>query len=277
MISTTFADSSLIYCYLGASAAAFVHQTHKAPAAAVPCCGGNRREQPTNRHTTAKPLRPVAPHVANAYKYPPTHRLQPNGLAVASCCIAAPTGYHAPAGGRVRHAASCAIQPQPNSRPSFPAAMSYAKPNAPSTSQRRGKHFYPSAGGLLRLRSVRRGTSDCSHTASVPCPNVAPCLISAVCAPLVPYSGRRVALPWPRPAARAESPAPAPAPLQADCTQCRRLSRDAGTAFARRASKSRKPPPLGALCGLSRKDVAGVQFSKPHKGFLDPTHVSKFE
>ena len=254
-----------------------MHQTHKAPAAAVGLYGGNRREQPTNQHTAAKPLPSLAPHVANAYKYPPTHRLQPNGLAVASCCIAAPTGYQPPAGGRLRHTASCAIQPQPYSRPSFPAVMSHAKPNAPSTSQRRGKHFNPSAGGLLRLRSVIRGTSDCSHHASVPCPNVAPCQISAVCAPLVPYSGRRVALPWPRKAVRTESPAPAPTPFQADCTQCRRLSRYAGTAFARRASNGRKPPPLGALMRTSRGREAGLLFSKSHKSFLDLTHVSKFE
>lgn len=57
--------------HYGASAAAFMYLTHKAPAAAVGCCGGDRREQTHNLHTAAKPLRPLAPHEATAFKVIP--------------------------------------------------------------------------------------------------------------------------------------------------------------------------------------------------------------
>lgn len=74
--------------HYGASAAAFVHQTHKAPAAAVVCCRGDRREQPTVKRAAAKPFRPLAPHEATAYKVKPTATAsthQPRCLSLLLC------------------------------------------------------------------------------------------------------------------------------------------------------------------------------------------------
>lgn len=53
---------------------------------------GYRRELPTSFAPRPKPFRPLAPHVANAYKYSPTQRLQPEGLASSRCFFAAPYG-----------------------------------------------------------------------------------------------------------------------------------------------------------------------------------------
>ena len=44
----------------------FVCQTLHTTARRVGCCGGDRREQPTIQRAAAKPLRPLAPHKANA-------------------------------------------------------------------------------------------------------------------------------------------------------------------------------------------------------------------
>lgn len=54
--------------HYGASAAAFVYLTHKAPAAAVACCGGDRREHPTIIAPRPSPSARLAPHKATAYK-----------------------------------------------------------------------------------------------------------------------------------------------------------------------------------------------------------------
>lgn len=58
----------------GASAAAFGCLAHMAPAAAVACCRGDRREQPHNQHTAAKPFRPLAPHKATALQTIPANQ-----------------------------------------------------------------------------------------------------------------------------------------------------------------------------------------------------------
>lgn len=68
-----------------------------------------------------------------------------------------------------------------------------------------------------------------------------------------PYGARvRGKIPTPRRCC-GENTWPAPAPLQAECRQRWQLPRDAGTAFARRAAKCRKLPPLPPLCGRSRE------------------------
>lgn len=68
MLNNSLDIHNTFLIHLGASAAAFVYQTHKAPAAAVGCYRGDRREQPTIQRTAAKPFRPLAPHKADAYK-----------------------------------------------------------------------------------------------------------------------------------------------------------------------------------------------------------------
>ena len=60
-------DTTLVNCE-GASAAAFVLQTHKAPAAPVACCRGDRREPRTIDTPRPSPSARLAPHKANAYK-----------------------------------------------------------------------------------------------------------------------------------------------------------------------------------------------------------------
>ena len=66
--------SDLIFNCLGASAAGFEWQTLQTTARRRPVLRGCRREQPANQHTTAKPLRPVAPHKAIALKEKPPRR-----------------------------------------------------------------------------------------------------------------------------------------------------------------------------------------------------------
>ncbi len=66
--------SDLIFNFWGASAAGFEWQTLQTTARRRPVLRGSRREQPANQHTTAKPLRPVAPHKAIALKEKPPRR-----------------------------------------------------------------------------------------------------------------------------------------------------------------------------------------------------------
>ena len=66
--------SDLTFYFLGASAAGFEWQTLQTTARRRPVLRGCRREQPANRHTTAKPLRPVAPHKAIAREKKPPRR-----------------------------------------------------------------------------------------------------------------------------------------------------------------------------------------------------------
>lgn len=148
-----------------------MHQTHEAPAAAVPGCGGDRRELTHNLHTAAKPLRPVAPHIANAYKYHPSHRLPPLGLVGSYSCIAALTGIRVHAGGHPRHAAKRAIKPQPNSRPNCTHTRTNAKPNATGTTLPKAKIFNPSAGEQLRLFGGHRLSSGLPAAAGGSCGN----------------------------------------------------------------------------------------------------------
>lgn len=82
-------NSDLTNDFLGASAAGFEWQTLQTTARRRPVLRGSRREQPTNRHTTAKPLRPVAPHKANALKGKPPrrHAQRQNSLPSLACFV----------------------------------------------------------------------------------------------------------------------------------------------------------------------------------------------
>lgn len=78
--------SGLTFNCLGASAAGFEWQTLQTTARRRPVLRGSRREQPANRHTTAKPLRPVAPHKAIALKGKPPRR-HARGCAIGSSAL----------------------------------------------------------------------------------------------------------------------------------------------------------------------------------------------
>ena len=80
--------SDLIFNCLGASAAGFEWQTLQTTARRRPVLRGCRREQPANQHTTAKPLRPVAPHKAIALKEkPPRRHAQRQNLLPSLACF----------------------------------------------------------------------------------------------------------------------------------------------------------------------------------------------
>lgn len=81
----------LTFYSLGASAAGFVCQTLQTTARRRPVLRVSRREQPANQHTTAKPLRPVAPHKAIALKEKPPrrHAQRQNSLPSLVCFVRA--------------------------------------------------------------------------------------------------------------------------------------------------------------------------------------------
>lgn len=105
-------------------------QTHKAPAAAVPCVGGDRREQPTINVPRPSPfarLRRTRPTLTNIAQ---PNRLPTQRLSVSPCFFAAPMGFPVPAGGHGRQKAKSARQHQPNSLPNF------APPSSPKNKMR---------------------------------------------------------------------------------------------------------------------------------------------
>ena len=94
-------------------------QTHKAPAAAVPCVGGDRREQPTINAPRPSPfarLRRTKPPLTKDYL---PNRLPMQRLSVSPCFFAAPMGYPVAAGGHRRQTAKSARQRRPNSLPTL--------------------------------------------------------------------------------------------------------------------------------------------------------------
>lgn len=204
-------------------------QTHKPPFAAVACCRGTAASSPhsTRRGQALPPdLRRTRPTLTKDYL---PNRLPMQRLSVSPCFFAAPMGYPVAAGGHRRQKAKSARQRQPNSLPNFVPPSSTQKHTRSTLNQPKGKNYHPSAVGQLRLRPARHPTQwQCSNG----------------CVHFQRYAV--AALPgFPKcPAVRAESPAPAPAPLRAECRQRVQLPRDAGTAFARRASRCRKLPPL---------------------------------
>lgn len=88
----------LTFYFLGASAAGFVWLTLQTTARRRPVLRGSRREQPTNQHTTAKPLRPVAPHKAIALKEKPPrrHAQRQNSFPSLVCFVRAARRLHNP-------------------------------------------------------------------------------------------------------------------------------------------------------------------------------------
>lgn len=116
-----------------------LRQTHKAPAATVPCVGGDRREQPTINAPRPSPfarLRRTRPTLAKDHQ---PNRLPSQRLSFAPCLFAAPKGVHAARRWAVSAAAQCARQLQPNSLHSFAPPMSTKKHMRPTQSNARQK------------------------------------------------------------------------------------------------------------------------------------------
>lgn len=114
-------------------------QTHKAPAAAVPCCRGTAASSPqsTRRGQALPPdLRRTRPTLT---KIAPPDRLPTQRLSFAPCLFAAPKGVHAARRRAVSAAAPCARQLQPKSLPSFAPPMSTLNHMRPTQSNARQK------------------------------------------------------------------------------------------------------------------------------------------
>lgn len=96
-----------------------VDQTHKAPAAAVPCCRGTAASNPHSTRRGQSPyarLRRTRPTLTNIAL---PNRLPSQRLSVSPCFFAAPLGFPVPAGGQRRQKAKRDRQRQPDSLPSF--------------------------------------------------------------------------------------------------------------------------------------------------------------
>lgn len=96
-----------------------LRQTHKAPAAAVPCCRGTAASNPHSTRRGQSPsarLRRTRPTLTNIAL---PNRLPSQRLSVSPCFFAAPLGYPVPAGGHRRQKAKSARQRKPISLPSF--------------------------------------------------------------------------------------------------------------------------------------------------------------
>ena len=114
-------------------------QTHNAPFSAVPCVGGDRREQPTINAPRPSPfarLRRTRPTLTKDHQ---PNRLPPQRLSFAPCLFAAPKGVHAARRWAVSAAALCARQLQPNSLPSFAPPSSTLNKMRPAHSNARQK------------------------------------------------------------------------------------------------------------------------------------------
>lgn len=105
-------------------------QTHQPPAAAVPCVGGDRREQPTIKAPRPSPFARLRRTWPTLTKDNQPNRLPTQRLSFAPCLFAAPKGV---TGGRrwpSAAAAPCARHLHPNSLPSF------APPSSPTNKMR---------------------------------------------------------------------------------------------------------------------------------------------
>lgn len=114
-------------------------QTHKAPAATVPCVGGDRREQPTINAPRPSPFARLRRTRPPFTKITPPNRLPSRRLSFAPCLFAAPKGVHAARRWAVSAAAPCARQRQPKSLPSFAPPLSTPKNMRPTQSNARQK------------------------------------------------------------------------------------------------------------------------------------------
>lgn len=169
-----------------------VSQTHKAPSAAVPCVGGNRREQPTFNAPRPSPfarLRRTRPTLTNITL---PNRLPTQRLSVSPCFFAAPMGFPVPAGGHGRQKAKSARQRHPNSLPSFAPPSSTQNKMRPahaaqrqntSTLRRSGSFGYGRFSG--RLCSPQRP----AQAAYMPC-HPSRCVVLAPTQPPVPEALR---------------------------------------------------------------------------------------
>ena len=134
-------------------------QTHKAPAAAVGCCRGTAASNPQSnapRPSPSAPLRPTWPTLTNI----PQRAGQPTFRGILPPPAVSPFGQGAsrPAGQLHSQYGAPPSHPGAGSRPTPLPNLTHSKMR-PTHNQPDGKHFHPSAVGLLWLRSVRRGTA----------------------------------------------------------------------------------------------------------------------
>lgn len=221
-------------------------QTHKAPAAAVPCDGGDRRVQPTINAPRPSPFARLRRTRPTLTKIALPDRLQPKLPLLPALPLCRPYGVNTlPAGGQGRRQRR-QERHQPDSLPSFAPPSSTKNKMRPAMPAPRQK-----AATLRRARCFGFGRFGAPHHCR--------CLAAGTkLPPLMGYSGPAGGPARQRPAASPAKPTQAPSrpcrkPCARPCTSPSGWlaglvpSRKCGTAFARCASDSRRAPSLPAV------------------------------
>ena len=204
-------------------------QTHKAPAAAVPCVGGDRREQPTINAPRPSPfarLRRTKPPLTKDYL---PNRLPMQRLSVSPCFFAAPMGYPVAAGGHRRQTAKSARQRRPNSLPTLCPPKAHKNKMRPAMPTQR-----------QNTSTLRAASASVGSWLSSGLPTAAGGRCGNTCRPIGSDRLQATSRPCRKPSAR---PSTSPSGWLAVVGHHRKC----GTAFARCASNGRRAPSLPAV------------------------------